>query len=464
MKLINKGYGQALLIITLLLLVGCQDDTAENPTTEVPQPTSTATRAAETQVTPEATRNPNFITVVIDAPSRFRDFADIDPFGNVVGFDADVMAELAATADFDYEFVVTSFSGLLNSVANGEFDAAMSALLIPDQPEEGLAYTDPYLEVGQVLLVRANEEELLSYTDIRPGIPIGVQRFSIGEQTAREVVGLAEPELQFYSSPGATVQALIDNEIQGVILDNNDAEHYATLHPQQLKIVGGQGEAAWISRKQYGITVAADNQELLNRLNEAIAAARSSGQLDQLTETWLVTTETIAAGESLVGTPDDEIVIGLVGELSDIDPAARTPDLIGWEVKSNTMSGLYMYDSENNLIPILAANMPVISADGLEYTIDLKPDLVFPDGSAFTAEDVQYSVIRAARLGNVQINGYLKDDNEDGFADEDSVQVLGWLFSQPPGHPALFHRQRRLFSGRFRYSHNLRRPRKIHHP
>jgi peptide/nickel transport system substrate-binding protein len=83
-----------------------------------------------------------------------------------------------------------------------------------------------------------------------------------------------------------------------------------------------------------------------------------------------------------------------------------------------------MYDGQNNLIPLLAAAMPTISADGLEYTIDLQPDLVFPDSSALTAEDVKFSIIRAARLGNVQVNGYLKDDNEDGFADEDSVQIL----------------------------------------
>jgi ABC-type transport system substrate-binding protein len=107
-----------------------------------------------------------------------------------------------------------------------------------------------------------------------------------------------------------------------------------------------------------------------------------------------------------------------------MDPAARDPDLIGWEVKMNTMSGLYMYDGENNLVPILAVDFPEISADGLEYTIVLRPDLTFPDNSALTADDVKFSVTRAARLGNVQINGYLKDANDDGFADEDAVQIL----------------------------------------
>ncbi|MFZ0549118.1 MAG: ABC transporter substrate-binding protein [Candidatus Promineifilaceae bacterium] len=439
MRLNNKGLWRATLLLVVLLLASCRDSETEEPTQESPLPTSTATTTAESIVTPEVTRNPDFITVVIDAPSRFRDFADIDQFGNVVGFDPDVMADLAATAGFDYEFVVTSFSGLLNSVANGEFDAAMSALLIPDQPEEGVAYTNPYLEVGQVLLVRANEEELTSYTAIRPGVPIGVQRFSSGEQTAREIVGLAEPELQLYGSSGATIQALINNEVEGAIIDSDDAEHFATLYPQQLKIAGGEGEAAWISHKRYGIAVAADNQDLLNKLNEAIATYKENGTLDTLTLNWLVTGETIAAGESLVGTPPDELVIGMAGELADMDPAAREPDLIGWEVKSNTMSGLYMYDGENNLLPILAADMPTISEDGLEYTIPLRSNLIFPDGSDLTAEDVKFSVLRAARLGNVQVNGYLKDANDDGFADEDSIQLpdaqhVKFVLQEPIGY------------------------------
>jgi peptide/nickel transport system substrate-binding protein len=424
MRFLNQRYWRGFFLALLLLIAACQDETAEEPTTEAPRPTSTPTRAAEPVVTAELTRDPDFITVVIDAPSRFQDFSNIDQFGNVIGFEADVMADLASAAGLEYEFVVTSFTGLLTSVANGEFDAAMSALLIPDQPQEGLVYTVPYLEVGQVLLVRANENTLLNYTDIRPGIPVGVQRFSSGEQTGREVIGLAEPELQLYETAGDTIQALIDNQVEGVIVDSDDAEHFAGIYPQQLKIVGGEGRAAWISHKSYGIAVAAGNEALLERLNEAIGQTGEEGTLARLTRTWLITNETIAAGESLVGTPADEIVIGITGQLADMDPAARDPDLIGWEVKMNTMSGLYMYDGENNLVPILAVDFPEISADGLEYTVVLRPDLTFPDNSALTADDVKFSVTRAARLGNVQINGYLKDANDDGFADEDAVQIL----------------------------------------
>ncbi|MGH2538811.1 MAG: ABC transporter substrate-binding protein [Candidatus Promineifilaceae bacterium] len=406
------------------LLVACQQNPPSPPTAVLePEPTSTATSepAAGEEETPATL---NFITVAVDAPSRHGDFSDIDPFGNVIGFDPGLMAYLAARLGLDHEFVVSSFSGLLDSVAFGEFDAAMSALVIPDEPQEGLAYTIPYLEVAQVLLLRANEVELASAADIGPGMTVGVQRFSSGEEAARELLGLSEPQLELFDQPAEMIQSLIDNALRAVVLDSDDARYFTTAYPLQLKVAGGPDEAAWLSHKRYGIAVAAGNERLLRRLNEAIAGAQEEGAIEPIIQEWLVAEDNIVAGESLVGTPADELVIGITGVLNDLDPAARDLDWIGWEVKANVMSGLYRLDANNTLQPLLAAGPPQVSADGLEYTIPLRPGLTFPDGSAMNAEDVKFSFDRAAGLGNFLINGTLRDANEDNFADDDSVQVI----------------------------------------
>ncbi|MFN2221269.1 MAG: ABC transporter substrate-binding protein, partial [Candidatus Promineifilaceae bacterium] len=295
---------------------------------------------------------------------------------------------------------------------------------IPERPVEGLAYTAPYLRVGQVLVVRANETELVDYRNVGLGIPIGAQQFRSGEHTARTVLGLSEPDLQLYPDPPQALQALIDGQVEGVILDSDDANHYVSTYPQQLKIAGGTGEEAWISQRAYGIAVPEDSEELLVMLNDAIAQATADGTLERLTMQWLVADQAINAGESLVGTPGDELVIGIAGELTSLDPADRPPELIRWEIQRNIMSGLLGYDGQNNLVPVLASAMPLISEDKLEYTFSLRPGLTFPDGAELTAEDVRFSITRAAGLGNFQVNSYLKDDNEDGFADTDAVQVL----------------------------------------
>ena len=175
MKVVRKSHRIALFILFLAVAAGCRrDSVSEAPPVIAPTVTSTAVASDAEGAQVDVDEGVRFITVATDAPSRFQDFEDIDEFGNVIGFDPDILANLAAAAGFEYEFVVTSFSGLLDSVASGEFDTAMSALVIPEQPELDLAYTEPYLEVGQVLVVRANESELQSYLDISPEIQIGV--------------------------------------------------------------------------------------------------------------------------------------------------------------------------------------------------------------------------------------------------------------------------------------------------
>jgi peptide/nickel transport system substrate-binding protein len=400
----------------IAMLTSCQEDQSSGtlPIEEPPaliEPTATTLGEVQDEGTV------NFITIATDAPSRFRDFTDIDNFGNVIGFDPDIMADISADAGFEYEFVVTSFTGLLDSIVNREFSAAMSALIFTEEPQEGLIYTTPYLEVGQVLVVRANEEELGDYHQIRSDSNIGVQRFTSGEQIARELLGLSETDLHLFNGTPEALQALIDGDVQGVIIDSDDAIHFTSSFPQQLKIVGGTGKDAWISSKFYAIAVHDEDQQLLTLFNEAIPSGR-------LTRSFLIPKETIAAGESLVGTAANEMVIGIAGELNDLDPENREPDLISWEILANTMSGLLMYDAENNLVPILASDFPVISEDKLEYTLSLKSGLTFPDNSELTANDVKFSINRAASMGNFQINNYLKDANEDNFADEDAVQVI----------------------------------------
>ncbi|NLF64040.1 MAG: transporter substrate-binding domain-containing protein [Chloroflexi bacterium] len=422
------------LILVLALLAACAGDeeepaatpTAPTPTAELQEPTvQAATPAAE-----------NFKAIAIDAP--FPPFSDFDDFGNVVGFDAELAQNLMARLGYDYEFVVTGFTGMLESIGAGEFDLAISAIT-NQSPPEGVIYSDPYLETGQVMVVLANEQELVSHTNLPPGIPIGVVADSrAGWQAATAIAGIPATDLEEFPTPGTALQALIDGQVPAVILDHDDAEHFTRTYYEQLKIAGGSGPEAWITHRAYVIAVDEDEPELLAALNSAIAEAKADGSIERFTRNWLVSKETLDAGESLIGTPEDMIVIGVVGALENVDPAAP-PDLIGWEVKSNNMSGLYMFNAEDELVPVLAAAPPTVSEDRLEYTFQLREGLSFPDGSPFTASDVKASIDRAAQLGNWHVNTFLKDSNDDSLADADAVQVLGdysvrFVLKQPAAH------------------------------
>jgi len=122
-----------MLVIALAAVSGCQGDKEDPPTPVVAVlPTITPTPASSSEQIAESTEEIIFITVATDAPSRFKEFEDINPFGDVIGFDPDVMAFISNESGVDYEFVVTGFDGLLVSISDDEFDAAMSALIIPE--------------------------------------------------------------------------------------------------------------------------------------------------------------------------------------------------------------------------------------------------------------------------------------------------------------------------------------------
>lgn len=417
------------LLLLIAALFGCGGE-PEPPDPTVAPPTSTPAPTPTSSPSPLSADEITFITVATDAPDRTGIFADFDAFGDVVGFDAAVMDAIQERTGVETEFVVTRFDGTLTSVANGQFDAAISAIVIPETAEDGIAYSNPYLEIGQVLVVLADEAEISSPAELQPNTLLGVVEFTTSEATARDVLGHPDDNLVRFADVPSALQALVDEQVRAVVLNHYDAGAFTQRYYQQIVIAGGAGEDAWITTDEYGIAVSAENPGLLDLLNQSLAALEAEGRLTTLAQEHFVTQATIAAGESRVGTPDDQIVIGMVGTLDTFDPAA-TPDLLRWELLHNTMGGLLMYDANNQLVPALATGYEV-SEDGLEYTFTLREGVTFPDGTPLTPQAVKSSIDRVVQA-NVQglavwtwhINNFLKDANDDLYADFDAVQVTG---------------------------------------
>lgn len=408
------------LFLFLLLFVACADE-GENESQPLPTPTT------ETVVpTTEPVRvDDNYLIIATDAPNP--PFTDFNEFGEVVGFNVGLVENLVTVAGFEgAEFVVTPHEGVLELLATDatdDYDVVMSSLILPNEPQAGITYTLPYLEIGDVVVVLADNQTIQSYQDLSPEMLVSVVENSSGERAAQEIAGLSET-LRSFDTPEDALQALLDEEVQAAIINNFSANSYATQYPEQLKVVGGDGRSAWLTSQQYSIALADDDTDLLTRLNEAIATTQTNGVLDRLVVAWLNAPQgQIDPGQPRIGSPLNELVIGMVGEPPNTDPADN-PNLVSWEFKANTMSGLYRIDSNNNLVPMLASANPAISADRLEYTIPLQQDLIFADGSAFTANDVKWSLDRSAQLGNFLVNSYLKDADGNGFADADAVQVI----------------------------------------
>ena len=79
--------------------------------------------------------------------------------------------------------------------------------------------------------------------------------------------------------------------------------------------------------------------------------------------------------------------------------------------------GLYQLDRDNKVTPMMAEDLPDISADGLTYTITLKSDLKWSDGEPLTAADFEFGLKRTCNPSIAGQYEYVLDASIVGCAD-----------------------------------------------
>lgn len=89
-----------------------------------------------------------------------------------------------------------------------------------------------------------------------------------------------------------------------------------------------------------------------------------------------------------------DITIGMQLEPPNLDPTGGAAAAIDEVVYANVFEGLTRYQADGSIAPALAESWE-ISDDGLDYTFTLRAGATFHDGTAFTAEDVKFSLDRA---------------------------------------------------------------------
>ena len=123
------------------------------------------------------------------------------------------------------------------------------------------------------------------------------------------------------------------------------------------------------------------NQIASPRRRTVLAGALAAASLPL----WRARAQTAAAGSVLN--------IAIVGEPNTLDPMWDTSGLLS-ELLEPMFELLYIFTPALTFAPVLASALPDISPDGLRYTIPLRTDVKFHDGTMMTADDVVSSFKR----------------------------------------------------------------------
>ena len=99
--------------------------------------------------------------------------------------------------------------------------------------------------------------------------------------------------------------------------------------------------------------------------------------------------------------PENVLIHETIGNPDHMDPHVNYETFGGW-IAYNVYETLYTYPfgtgSTVPSTPLLAASAPLISADGLNYTIELRQGITFHDGTPFNASCVKWNIERAMKI------------------------------------------------------------------
>jgi polar amino acid transport system substrate-binding protein len=196
----------------------------------------------------------------------------------LIGFDIELMKAIAEKAGLQYEFVNLPFDPMLAGLADCQYDMSIAAITITEDRQKQFLFSDPYVDAGQIIVVKAGNDAIKSKADLTGKI-LAAQLGTTGEIEAQAIEGA---EYKPYDSYDLAFLDLANNQIDAVIADYPTALGFINKNPDKLMTVGEV-----FTSEFYGIAICKNRTDLVDPINQALAAVKAEGVIEQLAAKYL---------------------------------------------------------------------------------------------------------------------------------------------------------------------------------
>jgi glutamine transport system substrate-binding protein len=227
-----------------------------------------ASRAAD-RATLRAVTDPSFVPF---------EMMDLDS-GKMVGFDMDILHEVAERAGFGYRLQTMDFNGIIPALQTGNVDLAIAGITITEERERIVDFSDPYYDSGLRLLVRTGKD--IRTIDDLVGKRVACKIGSTSYDFLQASVGERAEEIVPYPGSSDMYMALMSGNVDAVLYDAPNVGYFArTRGGGRVQVVGPLYEG-----QQYGIALRAGS-EWLDEVNEALASMKQDGRYAEIYRKW----------------------------------------------------------------------------------------------------------------------------------------------------------------------------------
>ena len=292
----------SLLAAVMLLtatLAGCGNSGSGSSTTDTSSASSTASQssaaedssAAEGETSSEASATEagdygEFTTIeegklIMSTNAQFPPYemvADGEGFNGTgfEGIDVEIASAIADKLGLELQIDDMEFDSALLAVQNNPADVMLAGLSYSEERDEVVDFTDSYATGVQVVIVKDGSDVTMDNLGEKM---IGTQRGTTGYIYASDTPengGYGEDHVLAYDNGATAVQALMNGQIDAVIIDEAPAKEFVAAN-EGLTILPGN----WVE-EQYCAAVDEGNTALQNAINTALNELMDDGTVDEI--------------------------------------------------------------------------------------------------------------------------------------------------------------------------------------
>ncbi len=207
--------------------------------------------------------------------------------GQAVGFDVDMMAELARRLGLQSAMLGMDFAGIIPAVQAQRIDAAASGMYITPAREEVLDFI-PYLRIGDQMVVPKGNPAHLADKDALCGHHIAVAVNTLYEKTAHSLsdactkAGKPAIDILAVGSSAVVALTLAQGRAEGAISSTSVISAMMSNTPDTFEPLG----EPFNTDSRLGIGLAKTNPGLRDALTASLKAMHDDGAYDALIKKW----------------------------------------------------------------------------------------------------------------------------------------------------------------------------------
>lgn len=197
------------------------------------------------------------------------------------GIDVEIAMALAEKLDLELVIDDMGFDSALLAVQEGRSDMVLAGLTYREDRDEVMDFSTSYATGVQVVIVKEGSDVTMDNLGEKMiGCQIGTTGYIYASDTP-ENGGYGEDHVLGYENGALAVQALMNGQIDAVIIDNGPAQAYVAANPG-LTILEGE----WVT-EDYCLAVDEGNTALLEKLNTALEELIADGTVQSIVDKYI---------------------------------------------------------------------------------------------------------------------------------------------------------------------------------